>query len=344
MLKPIAAAAALAVAAAAVATPAAAKELVMQSIYPGTLPLLGDTGRDLGERVSTLTGGELTIQFNDPGAIVAGGEIWDAVSTGAVDAGWYSPGFAQDVIPAAGLFTAVPFGPDVKEYAAWWYHGGGYEQWNEIGDRFDIHSELCAVLVPEASGWFREPIEKVEDLQGLKMRIFGLGARVMQKLGVQAQSLPPADTMTALRLGTIDSAEISFPAIDLNLEMHTYANNYYFPGWHQQTSLITFIVNKGVWEGLSDQERAVIQEVCAANVTRTIARGESMQLEPMAKLREAGVEFRKWSPEMLEAFETAWLEVADEMSQEDEEFGRIWASFKEFREKYAEWSNLGYLE
>ena len=183
---------------------AQAETLIMQSIYAGTLPLLGDTGQELGERVSRLTGGELEIEFNDPGAIVASNEIWDAVSTGAVDAGWYSPGFAQGIIPAAGLFTAVPFGPDVREYTAWWYFGGGEEQWNEIGKRFDIHSELCAVLVPEASGWFREPIETVEDLQGLKMRIFGLGARVLQKLGVQAQSLPPADTMTALRLGTID--------------------------------------------------------------------------------------------------------------------------------------------
>lgn len=321
-----------------------AETLIMQSIYAGTLPLLGDTGKALGERVSLLTGGELEIEFNDPGAIVASNEIWDAVSTGAVDAGWYSPGFAQGIIPAAGLFTAVPFGPDVREYAAWWYHGGGMEEWNAIGERFDIHSELCAVLVPEASGWFREPIETVEDLQGLKMRIFGLGARVMQKLGVQAQSLPPADTMTALRLGTIDSAEISFPAIDLNLEMNTYANNYYFPGWHQQTSLITFIVNKAVWDGLSDQKRAVIEEVCAANVTRTMARGESMQLEPMAALRDAGVAFHTWNPEMMDAFRGAWEEVAVEMSAEDEEFARVWKNFQDFRAQYKEWGDLGYVK
>lgn len=344
MKNTLAAAAALALALPVVATPAKATDIVMQSIYAGTLPLLGDTGAELGERVSRLTGGELNIEFHDPGALVASNEIWDAVSTGAVDAGWYSPGFAQGIIPAAGLFTAVPFGPDIREYAAWWYHGGGYEEWNKIGERFNIHSELCTVLVPEASGWFREPVESVADLEGSKMRIFGLGARVMQKLGVQAQSLPPADTMTALRLGTIDSAEMSFPAIDNNLELYTYANHYYFPGWHQQTSLITFIINKDVWEGLSEQHRAIIQEVCAANVTRTLARGESMQLEPLATMREKGVTIHRWSPEMLEAFENAWLEVAEEMSAEDEEFARIWKDFQAFRERYAEWASYGYLD
>ncbi|WP_211110366.1 TRAP transporter substrate-binding protein [Acuticoccus mangrovi] len=333
-----------ALAALGLATSAQATDLVMQSIYAGTLPLLGDTGRELGERVSTLTNGELNIEFNDPGAIVASNEIWDAVSTGAVDAGWYSPGFAQGIIPAAGLFTAPPFGPDVKEYTAWWYYGGGRELWNEIGGRYDIHSVLCTILVPEASGWFRKPIEKVEDLQGLKMRIFGLGARVMQKLGVQAQSLPPADTMTALRLGTIDSAEMSFPAIDLNLELNTYADNYYFPGWHQQTSLITFIINTDVWAGLSKRDQAAIEEVCAANVALTSARGESMQLEPMATLREKGVTFHKWNDEMLDAFRGAWLEVAAEMSAEDEDFARAWKSLQDFHEKYADWADYGYLK
>jgi len=344
MNRTLAASAALLVALPMIATPAKATDIIMQSIYAQTLPLLGDTGAELGERVSRLTGGDLNIEFNDPGALVASNEIWDAVSTGAVDAGWYSPGFAQGIIPAAGIFTAVPFGPSIAEYTAWWYHGGGYEEWNKIGERFNIHSELCTVLVPEASGWFREPVETVADLEGSKMRIFGLGARVMQKLGVQAQSLPPADTMTALRLGTIDSAEISFPAIDNNLELFNYASHYYFPGWHQQTSLITFIINRDVWEGLSEQHRAVIQEVCAANVTRTLARGESMQLEPLANIRSQGVTVHRWSDEMLEAFRTAWDEVAEEMSAEDEEFARVWSDFKAFRERYAEWAALGYVD
>ncbi|MEO1104382.1 MAG: TRAP transporter substrate-binding protein [Devosia sp.] len=333
-----------AVAALGLVTSASAEDLIMQSVYAGTLPLLGDTGKDLGPRVSALTGGELNIEFNDPGAIVASNEIWDAVSTGAVDAGWYSPGFAQGIIPAAALFTAVPFGPDVKEYVAFYYEGGGHDMWNELAGRYNIHSELCAVLVPEASGWFANPIEKPEDLQGLKMRIFGLGARVLQKLGVEAQALPPADTMTALRLGTIDSAEISFPAIDNALELYTYADNYYFPGWHQQTSLITFIINKDVWEGLEERHRLAIREVCTANVALTMAKGESMQLGPMAELREKGVTFHKWSPEMLALFEEKWNEVVEEMTAEDEDFAKVWEAFSKFRADYAEWASYGYLQ
>ena len=326
------------------ATAAQADTLVMQSIYPSTLPLLGDTGVTLTEQVKQLTGGELEIEFNEPNAIVGGNEMWDAISTGAVDAGWYSPGFAQGIIPSAGIFTAVPFGPDVREYTAWWYFGGGKELWADITAKYNIHTELCTILVPEASGWFAKEINTPEDLQGLKMRIFGLGAAVMQKLGVEAQSMPVADTMTGLRLGTIDAAELSFPLIDKQLGMNEYASQYYFPGWHQQTSLITFIINQDAWDGLTDQQRFAIETACKANVAMTSARGEAEQLQPLADLESAGVKVHKWSPEMMEAFEGAWDEVVAEQSEADADFKRAWESLSEFRANYAKWADLGYVQ
>ena len=109
-----------------------AKDIEMQAIFPQSLPLLGKPGWDIAEKVSTLTGGELNFEVKNPGEIVSTGEVWDAVSTGALESAWYSIGFAEGVVPSAPLFTTFPFGPDVKEYAAWWYYGGGQELWSEI--------------------------------------------------------------------------------------------------------------------------------------------------------------------------------------------------------------------
>ncbi len=329
----------------ALSLPAAARDIEMQSIYPGTLPLLGQSGAKLGERLSALTNGELNIVFRNPGEIVAGNEIWDAISTGAIEAAWYSPGFAEGVVPSASLFTAFPFGPDVREYTAWWYNGGGYELWNEITASYNVHSELCTVLAPEASGWFKEEIKTPEDLKGKKMRIFGLGAAVMEKLGVAAQSMPPADTMSALNLGTIDAAEMSFPAIDNALGMYEHAKHYYFPGWHQQTSLIVFMMNTKSWEALSDRDRAAIKEVCTANVALTTAEGEAIELEPLEKMqKEDGVIVHRWSPEMLKTFQDTWNEVVAEKTAENEEFKRVWDHIQAFRKNYSQWKELGYVD
>lgn len=326
------------------ASVANAESLVMQSIYPSSLPLLGDSGVNLTKQVETLTGGDLTIEFNEPGAIVGGNEMWDAISTGSVDAGWYSPGFAQGIIPSAAIFTSVPFGPDIRAYTAWWYYGGGKELWAEITASYNIHTELCAILVPEASGWFAKEINTPEDLKGVKMRIFGLGANVMQKLGVEAQSMPVADTLTGLRLGTIDAAEISFPLIDKSVGMNDYAKNYYFPGWHQQTSLITFIINQDVWDGLDAQKQFAIQTACQANVALTAAEGEAKQLQPLADLEAAGVTVRQWSPEMMSAFHTAWDEVVAEQTAADPDFKRAWESLSTFRANFGKWSDLAYIK
>lgn len=323
---------------------AQAQTIVMQSAYASSLPVIGEAGLNLPNQVATMTGGELRIEFNEPNAIVSTTEMWDAISTGAIDAGWYSPGFAQAIIPAAPIFTAVPFGPDIREYAAWWYSGGGRDLWNELSEPYNIHNELCGVFVPEASGWFANPINTPADLEGLRMRFFGLGAQVMEKLGARAQMLPPADTMTGLRLGTIDAAEMSFPALDLVLGMDEYANHYYFPGWHQQTSFVTFSVNLDVWNGLSDAQRSIIEHACAANVTLTAAVGEAVQGPALETFRERGVEIHYWSDDMLGAFRTAWEEVVEEQSAANADFARAWESLSAFREGFSLWADLAYID
>lgn len=322
---------------------ATAQTLEMTSVYPSSFPIIGEIGVDLGNRVELLSGGELSIHFNEPGALVPAPEAWDAVSIGAVDAVWYSPGFAQGVIPSAAMFTSVPFGPEAPEYLAWYYYGGGEAIWTEIARGHNIEPILCATLPPEASGWFREPIETVEDLDGVIMRFFGLGARVLAKLGVSAQTLPVGDTVPALELGTIDAAEVSMPLLDRALGMQDYADHYYFPGWHQQTSLFSLLVNLDVWNDLGDRNQAILKEVCRSAVAESIAWGEATQFEALADLESQGVTLHRWSPEILEAMETAWMEVVEEL-KEDPDFARTWESFSSFRENHAIWRELGYLD
>jgi TRAP-type mannitol/chloroaromatic compound transport system substrate-binding protein len=319
-----------------------ADALDMTSVYPGSFPIIGDIGKDIGRRVKVLTGGTLDLTFHEPGALVPAPEAWDAVSTGAVDAAWFSPGFAQGIIPSAAMFTSVPFGPEAPEYLAWYYHGGGGKLWNEITARHNIKSVLCATLPPEASGWFRQPIKSLDDMKGMKMRFFGLGARVMEKLGVATQTLPVGDTVPALELGTIDAAEISMPALDLRLGMADYAKHYYFPGWHQQTSLFSLLINKTVWDGLGEREKLAINEVCRSAVTESIAWGEAIQLGALNELKAKGVTLHKWSPEILAAMETAWQDVVTEQSA-DADFKRVWDSYVAFRSEYAQWRSLGYM-
>lgn len=236
-------------------TPAATAEdpikLKMASAYSGTLVMVGTLGHKLVDNLDAISGGSLKVEFFDPGALVPALEIYDAVSTGSVDVGFATPGFWAGKEPALQLFSAVPFGPGAPEYLAWMYYGGGQQLYQELYNAKGIHGVLCGLFPPEASGWFREEIKSVEDLQGLKMRFFGLGARVVEKLGVSTQLLAPGDIYPALELGTIDATELASPPIDRDMGFYQIAKHYYFPGWHQQSTWVDIIFNLDIWNGLS---------------------------------------------------------------------------------------------
>ncbi|MCC2113042.1 MAG: C4-dicarboxylate ABC transporter, partial [Hyphomicrobiales bacterium] len=195
----------------AAALPASADNWDMQSTYPGSLTQLGTLGKRIADEIDKVTGGEIKIKFQEPGAIVPALEVFDAVSSGAVQAGWSTPGYWTGKDSAFALFSAVPFGPSAGEYIAWLKFGGGTELFDEMYAKYNIKGVHCGIIAPEASGWFKEEIKSVDDLKGKKMRFFGLGAKVMEKLGVSTQLLAGGDIFPALELGTIDATEFSMP-------------------------------------------------------------------------------------------------------------------------------------
>lgn len=326
------------------AMPALSETWNMQSTYPGSLTQLGTIGVRIADQITKVTGGEITVKFQEPGAIVPALETFDAVSTGAVEAGWSTPGYWSGKVPALPLFAAVPFGPQAGEYMAWMKFGGGYEMMDEIYQKNNIKSLLCAVIAPEASGWFRTEINSVDDLKGKKMRFFGLGAKVMEKMGVSTQLLAGGDIFPALELGTIDATEFSMPAIDLNLGFYQVAKHYYFPGWHQQSTFFDLMINLDLWEGLSETQQAQIEAVCDAGIAYGLAEGEAIQFGALKDLQSKGVTLHTWKPEILGALETAWQEVAAEEAARDADFARAWASLNEFRENYKVWKSIGYMD
>ena len=184
-----------------------ARHWKMASAYASTLPQLGTLAKKLDRDIWRVSNGMLEIKFFEPGALVPPLEMFDAVRAGVIDAAFSSPGFWSNKIPALQLFAAIPFGPSAKELLAWIYFGGGQELFNAIYRANGIHSIFCGLIAPEAAGWFRNRIRTVEDLKGLKMRFFGLGAKVVTKLGVVTSQLTSGDIFVAFDNGEIDAAE-----------------------------------------------------------------------------------------------------------------------------------------
>jgi TRAP-type mannitol/chloroaromatic compound transport system substrate-binding protein len=316
----------------------------MQSNFASTLALLGPNAKYTVDQINKLSGGSIDMKFFEPGALVPPGQAFDAVASGALDAAWATPGYWTGKDIAFAVYSTVPFGPGIPEYLAWMKEGGGEKGMQALYAKYGIHSVMCHLIPPEASGWFRNEIKTLDDMKGLKMRFFGLGANVMQKLGVSTQLLQAGEIFQALQLGTIDATEFSMPVMDLSLGFHQVAKFYYFPGWHQQATVGDLIFNKAKWDSLSATQKAQIEAACDQTVLKGISVGESVQGPAIKELEGKGVKLMTWSPEFLAAFEKEWKVVAAEQAEKSPEFKKAWDSLSKFRAEYAAWRERGYLK
>ena len=312
----------------------------MASAYPSTLPQLGSLAKRVEKEIWRLSAGAMQIKFHEPDALAPTTEMFDAVASGTIDAAFSSPGLWGGRVSALQLFSAVPFGPSPEEYLAWLYFGGGGKLFEDIYHKHGIHGIPCGVISSEASGWFRREIKTLEDLKGVKMRFFGLGAKVMAKLGVNTRSLNGGDTFVAFESGGIDAAEFSMPAIDLKLGFHKVAKHYYMPGWHQPATLLDLMINLDRWQSLSSANKSRIEAVCGDNVRFGLAEGGALQFPALKELTAKGVSIHRWPTEILEALHKAWQEVAAQEAKDDLSFKRVWKSLSAFRNDYAIWREL----
>jgi TRAP-type mannitol/chloroaromatic compound transport system substrate-binding protein len=330
------------------AQPVQAKKFLLKVpiCFATALPGLGSSIVDLAESLKAASGGEIVMKVYEPGKLVAPFEILDAVSTGKINAGYSASGYWQGKIPASAFFTAVPFGPEAGEYLAWLYHGNGMKLYQEMYDQagYNVKVFPACLLAPETSGWFHKPINSVNDLKGLRMRFFGLGGLAMQKLGVSVSLLPGGEIFAALDKKALDASEFSMPAIDQRLGFYKVVKYNYYPGWHQQATVLELLINKDTWNEMAPSQQALIEMATKANIANSFAYTEAIQGKVIREnIENRGVKNMYWSEEMLAAFKKAWLEVVAEESAKDPMFKKIWEDLEAFRNDYAYWQSLGFL-
>ncbi|SCA56839.1 Extracellular solute-binding protein, family 7 [Candidatus Terasakiella magnetica] len=342
----LATAAAAALSLTATAPAQAGKVLLKAPIAFGShLPGLGTPIIRVAEELKNASGGDIKMKVYEPKKLVAPFEILDAVSTGKVNAGYATAGYWAGKMKAAPLFSAVPFGPEAGEYMAWLYYGNGMKLYQGMYDEagYNVKVLPCAIIAPETSGWFSKPIEKPEDLQGLKMRFFGLGGKVMQKLGVSTSLLPGGEIFPALEKKAIDATEFSMPAIDKKLGFHKLVKYNYFPGWHQQATVFELLINGDTWKKMDKSQQATVENVCKASMAHSFAEGEAIQFEAMKEnVEKNGVKIMTWNDTMLATFKSTWEDVAAEESK-DASFKKVYDDLTTFRDGYALWKANAFL-
>ena len=317
----------------------------MHSAFGKNVAVIGPVGHRIADMVRAMSGGDFDIKVEEPGALAGGYAYYDPISQGSFQAAYGTPGANQGKNSAFAFLSTWPFGPGALEFNAWMLsEGGGIDIASELYAKDNIKYFYCGMIPPETSGWFREEITSLEQLKGLKMRFFGVGAKVMQKFGVATQQLAGGDIYPALELGTIDATEFSMPAIDRTLGFYQIAKYNYFPGWHQQSTTNEILVNMDAWNELDDAQKAMFQTACEANFMHELAEGESLQAPAMIANEKDGVIMKTWPDEVIKQLKVAWEEVLQEEIAANPDVKKLWDSYTAFHETYKVWGERGYLK
>jgi len=321
---------------------ATAKDLEVHAAYGKNTPFLWDSLMRVSKVLNEISEGAIKVTPYGAGEMVQTKDIFEAVSTGSIDAGWGFLVYWAGTEPVSNI-AAVPFGANPRLMAGWIFEGGGQEIIQRAYDNQNVVFIPAHITEPEPGGWFQKEINSPEDLKGLKMRISGLGGKVLNKLGASAQILPAGDLFLALERGRIDATEFSLPVIDKGFGFNKIAKYYYYPGWHQPSSLDGLIINKKVWEKFSSHEQALIRIVCRDNAFWAVNTAAAAQMKYISEFEETGVQVKRFPDSVLTALRNASKEVVSAEAAKDPYFKEAYESLQAYIESVGRWDSLQQL-
>ncbi|WP_144299377.1 TRAP transporter substrate-binding protein [Elioraea rosea] len=288
-----------------------------QSTWPQR-DIFHEFAQDYVTRVNTIAGGRLRLELLAAGAVVGAFQLIDAVSSGTLDGGHGVSAYWFGKNKAFSLFgTAPPWFGDANQFLGWFYYGGGEALYNElIGDilKVNVVGFQTGPMPTQPLGWFKNPIERAEQIRGLKYRTVGLAADLFNELGAAVVSLPGGEIVPALERGVIDGAEFNNPSSDRVLGFPDVAKVYMIQSFHQRTETFEVLFNKQKYDALPAELKGVLRhasEAASADMSWKQQDRYSKDLNEMAQTQ--GVRVMTTPRPVLEAQLRAWDAVIQKL-------------------------------
>jgi TRAP-type mannitol/chloroaromatic compound transport system substrate-binding protein len=318
--------------------------------WPPILDTIFGGAERFADRVAAMTAGKFMITAQPGGEVVPELEILQNVETNSIDSGHTASYYYTGLDPATAFGTALPFGLTARQQNAWLYEGGGLELMQDFyADKFNAIQFPAGNTGAQMGGWFNKEIKSTADLEGLVMRIPGLGSQVMTKLGVTVQVLPGGEIFQALQTGAIDATEWVGPYDDTTMGFHEVTQFYYHPGWWEPGPSLEVMIPLPKWNALPEVYQEIVK-TAAYEANSTMMALYDVR-NPVALQDEIidnpDVTILPFPDDVMEAAEEASFEIFDESAAASSDFASIFGEWKKFRTGIQAWHGLAessYLE
>jgi TRAP-type mannitol/chloroaromatic compound transport system substrate-binding protein len=313
----------------------------MVTTWPPGLPIFQTGAERFAKRVEELTQGRMKITVYAGGELIPPLGTFDAVSQGTVECGYGAAYYWGGKEPACQWFTTVPFGLNAQGINSWFYSGGGLQLWEETYAPFNLVPRPIANTGVQMGGWFNKKIETIKDFEGLKMRIPGLGGKVLAKAGGTVVLLAAGEIFTSLERGVIDATEWVGPLHDLRMGFYKAAKYYYYPGWHEPGTCLEVIFNKKKYDELPADLKLILDTAAAETNIWSLAEFDARNGEALETLvNEHKVELLRFPENVLDSLRKMAGEALEEEANKSKQARKVHEAFKAFKAKVGSWHKL----
>ncbi len=309
----------------------------LASSFPRAIDTIFGSAEVLAQQLAAMSDGAFRIRCHQAGELVPALQVMDAVQSGAAEVGQTGGYYYTGKAPVLALDTCVPFGLTSREQMAWLMEAGGIELLREVYADFGIVNFPCGNTGAQMGGWFRTPVESLADLRGLRMRIPGLGGKVMDRLGVSVQLLGGGEIYTALERGAIDATEWVGPYDDEKLGFYRVAKHYYYPGWWEPGPSLSFLVGRAAWDALPGDYRAMFAAAAEQAASTMQRRYDRLNPPALERLLAHGVELRPFAADIMREARAASAALLDDEAAQDATYRRILEHWRAFRRESFRW-------
>ncbi|ANW24709.1 ABC transporter substrate-binding protein [Vibrio coralliilyticus] len=304
-------------------------------------PILGDATKNMAQLAEEMSNGRLKIRIDSANKHKAPLGIFDMVKSGQYDLGHSSSYYWKGKVPNTLYFSSMPFGMITTEQYAWFYRGGGMELMEKVYAPHNLLSFPGGNSDIQMGGWFKEEINSVEDLKGLKIRIPGFAGEVMAKVGAKPTNIAPGELYTSLERGTIDALEWVGPAFDLRMGFQKIAP-YYYTAWHEPGSETQFLVNKKTWDRLPKDLQSILETAFRVAAFDMYTQALDANANSWATMTQEypDIKVRDFPPQVLEAMQKATQELLEEQASNDPLAKQIIESQRQYLAKVRAWTEI----
>ncbi len=293
------------------------RTLTMVTTWGRGLAGVHDSAQRVADSITEMSDGTLTVDLKAANELVGAFEVFDAVTSGQADMYHGADYYFTNQHPGYAMFTAIPFGMTAQELVNWYYHDGGMELHDELGQIFNLKSFLAGNTGAQAGGWFRQEISGPEDFNGLKFRMPGLGGKALGYMGASVQNLPGSEVYQALASGAIDGTEWIGPWADEKAGFQEITKIYYTAGFHEPGAGLSLATNREVFESLSPAHQKIIEIAAGECHQWNLAQFLSNNGAALQRLTAGGVTLREFPDSVWDAFGDASQQVYDENMGDD---------------------------